>query len=191
MKVNYRLQEILLIVKNFIHQQKNLPYLEWQNDYQGIGYEQVTLAIIEAFLDTRLGEGVGFFEADLIDFGEAPTTQKYQLLKNQDERIFWEKNLLLGNSGQRTNHFYPYCANCFMDEKGLIFALPCYLLWEVEGIGKLPASSFDYFAKLPLNSKQKQAFLLAVEFLQNRAFEHNDDGEYDDWEMVKDLLLNA
>lgn len=61
MKVNYRLQEILLIVKNFIHQQKNLPYLEWQNDYQGIGYEQVTLAIIEAFLDTRLGEGVGFF----------------------------------------------------------------------------------------------------------------------------------
>lgn len=144
-------------------------------------YEALALKIIEAFYDTQLGEGIGFYEADARD----DYSPDWQTWRNQDERVFWENMFALKFEPTRPQRFHPLSAFTFMDGLGRRFALPCYLLWELQGddfsLNWYLSNPF-YTENLPLNPQQQMVLYEFVQIMTERA--HHQDCQVEDWQNV-------
>lgn len=88
-------------------------------------WKAVEAEIIEAFKDVKLGDGIGYYEADAIDDYLQPNDPLYIKLKAKDERNDWRKiDYAFGE-----NEEVSFDRHCFMDAKGLHFYIP-FLLTE-------------------------------------------------------------
>lgn len=140
--------------------------------------------IIDAFYDTQLGNGIGFYEANAHD----DYSPDWQMWRSKDERIYWEKILAMVNQNcPYPQQFHPMSAFTFMDNLGRHFALPCYLLWELQGR--------DYFTcyhlasaystnDLPLNKTQQIVLFEFVQFMSHLYQQNADDVNLAEWDKV-------
>lgn len=154
---------------------KAMPsFLHLQTTESTHNRQQLVSAVIDAFAHTTLGNGIGFFEADCIDDYLNPHDKTYQYWRQQDERIYWDNIFLLGTqpSHQWPVRFHPCSAICFMDKLGQRFALPCYLLWELENnivdLQDIVNNDF-YMNDLNLNPTQQSVVLAIIDFLHQEA----------------------
>lgn len=148
-------------------------------------HEELTLKIIEAFYDTELGDGIGFYEADARD----DHSPDWQTWRNKDERIYWENMFALKFEKPYPQRFRPHSAFSFMDGLGRRFALPCYLLWELQGddfsLDWYLSNPF-YTENLPLNLQQQNVLYEFVQMMTERAC--HQDWKVEDWQQVHEHL---
>jgi hypothetical protein len=88
-------------------------------------YNLIKSKLIQAFGDVKLGDGVGFFEAQAIDEEKDVNAPFCKSERALDEREDWQKVLKMIEDN---DHNYDFLTPCFMDDKGKIFFLPIQLL---------------------------------------------------------------
>ena len=139
-----------------------------------------------AFLEVKLEDGIGVYEADCIDDYVPSESEEYLYWKSKDERDNWENLLSLFLSETIPEKIYSSCWS-FMDAKGKRFVLPCFLIQELEEISwsnnpiyftlKVGYDTSDFRI---LNQKQLNALKTFFEFQADHFFQNNDDVFYDE-----------
>lgn len=161
--------------------------------------ETLALQITAAFFDTKLGDGIGFYEANAID-DYMPYEERYAA-RQQDERALWERNLAApkrvscGNG--YTAAFSPSSALSFMDGAGRRFALPCYMMWALQDnpitsdalMSHLQDSGF--YEGLNLNAEEQAALYAFIRFMRQQAFAWDEDDIFDDYTAAEQQFLAA
>jgi hypothetical protein len=129
--------------------------------------EELEKLIYEAFKDVKLEDGVGLWEARMIDDWHEKTEPEYIRVRNNDEREDWKK-LLPVFLDQTKSENYVGDTWSFMDAKGIRFHLPCFLLQDLNNsqddnpllFTLQKTSSEESFNRLKiLNSLQQKAVL--------------------------------
>ena len=130
--------------------------------------------LFSAFADVRLGDGIGFLEADAIDDYLSPTDEKYIIARENDERLDCKK---VYNQAKKTNldsWYGPY----YMDAKGLHFFLPNLLLIGGRDVtdnvllGLISAEKPEYIELMNLLTLEHKKGI--IEYLEYAV-------DYDDW----------
>lgn len=129
--------------------------------------------IYEAFKDVKLGNGIGYHEAECIDDYLTPADEIYQANKLLDEREDWSKLLPLFE-----DYDSDYISSCsFMDAAGLHFFLPIMLLQFWGSTGSLFSRVVDdieneiYFWQ-KLTTKQRKAVIAVFEYHTNQTIDY-------------------
>lgn len=89
-----------------------------------IKYEAIKQKVFTAFADVRLGDSIGFREADAIDGYLSSTSEEYKKEKELDERIDLKKVYEFAKGFKLD----LCCRHHHMDARGLYFYLPVFLL---------------------------------------------------------------
>ncbi|MGI0119665.1 DUF6714 family protein [Zooshikella sp. RANM57] len=87
-------------------------------------FEYIKEDIIKAFEGVELEDGIGLWEAQAIDDYEPKDIQREA--RKKDEKIDWQ-NISYDDI------FYCDSSLSFMDEKGLRFHIPAFIIAEIEG----------------------------------------------------------
>jgi len=86
--------------------------------------EKLIDEIQEAFKNVKLNNGIGIFEADELD--ACSSEKKLQKAKEKD-KSWWNDWKYIGDK-----HIAYYSSvMCFMDEKGIQWALPAYMIYAI------------------------------------------------------------
>jgi hypothetical protein len=89
--------------------------------------EELIQTIYKAFKDVKLEDGIGLWEARMIDECYEPTDPQYINVKNKDEKENW-KNLLPTFIDYEKEENYISDTWFFFDAKGFRFHLPLFML---------------------------------------------------------------
>ena len=84
--------------------------------------DEVIAQISAAFADTKLGEGIGLFEANGLDDYESD--EELRRLRGLDEKLDW-KRISADDLSQ------CYCSPSFFDRQGFVFHLPAFLIAQL------------------------------------------------------------
>jgi hypothetical protein len=93
--------------------------------------EELKKSIYEAFKDVKLEDGIGLWEARMIDDWHDKSEPEYIRVRNTDERDDWKK-LLPTFLDQTKPENYVGDIWSFMDAKGIRFHLPCFILQDID-----------------------------------------------------------
>jgi hypothetical protein len=147
-------------------------------------FEKIKQQIFKAFSDVKLGDGIGFYEANAIDDYFTPNDAEYKIARERDEREDCRKVYAMLVS---TENFNP-SAHCFMDAKGLHFYMPVILLildivvhesvflpWKYR-----PDVQKELFQLLSIEQKQAiiDSFAYGVDYEDSVAYYENYKGDY-------------
>ncbi len=139
-----------------------------------IKYEAIKQKVFTAFADVRLGDGIGFWEADAIDGYLSPTDEKYIKAREKDERHDCKKVYNQAKKSNLNNWYGPY----YMDAKGLHFFLPNLLLiggrdvTDTILLGLITAEKPEYIELMNLLTSEHKKGI--IEYLEYAV-------DYDDW----------
>ena len=130
--------------------------------------------LFAAFSDVRLGDGIGFLEADAIDDYLSSTDEKYIRARKKDERLDCKKVYNQAKKSNLDNWYGPY----YMDAKGLHFFLPNLLLIGGRDVtdnvllGLISAEKPEYIELMNLLTFEHKKCI--IEYLEYAV-------DYDDW----------
>jgi hypothetical protein len=130
--------------------------------------------IEKAFLDVKLENGIGLWEAQAIDDYESVVAQK--LARNKDEKENWQKFTI--STLNRCNSSLS-----FFDAKGMRFHLPAFIIASINNIDILDPifhlthlSSYSKKQLSSLNSTQRKAIITYLKWCltdDDYEFEHS------------------
>lgn len=136
--------------------------------------DEVVLQIANAFADTKLGDGIGLFEAKGLDDYEY--IEELKQLRETDEKLDWKR--ISYDDLERC-----YASPTFFDAQGFVFHLPAFLTAELND--KHPYGFMERiyryeehpagWSKL-LSEKQKDAVISVLELIREHpCYEHEAD----------------
>lgn len=139
--------------------------------------EELVQSIYDVFKDVKLEDGIGVLEADKIDQHYKRDSPECMKAYHEDEREDWTKLL---------STFFQDWA--FMDDKGIRFHLPCFLLQDIDKkapgdnplISILTNSTSDFIVdKLSiLNITQKAIVLNFLNYKIEECITENNDRDF-------------
>mgnify|MGYP000449775239 CR=1 FL=1 len=152
-------------------------------------------SIYEVFKDVQLDDGIGLWEARMIDDYYEESDSRYTEVRQKDERKDWKKLLpIFLNQDDKKN--YVSDTWTFMDVKGKLFHLPLFLLQDIHygnsedylfynpiiyylTIIDSDNNSLEFFKNLNISQKK-----LLLNFLEYKVHEYiiknNEDSDYED-----------
>lgn len=84
--------------------------------------DEVIAQLSSAFVGTKLGDGIGLFEANGLD--DYASTEELKRLRASDEKLDWSRISAADLSR-------CYCSPTFFDPQGFVFHLPAFLIAEL------------------------------------------------------------
>ena len=148
--------------------------------------DEVIAKISDAFADTKLGDGVGLFEANGLD--DYASDEELRRLRASDEKLDWKRISAADLSR-------CYCSPSFFDPQGFVFHLPAFLIAELND--EHPYGFIDriYCAeehpegwRALLTNKQRDAIIASLELIREHPnYQH----ELDDIDTSLDRFRNA
>ena len=169
---------------------------------------ELTQSIYDAFLNVKLGNGIGLWEARIIDDNTyEKNSPEYIKIRNEDEREDWSKLLpIFYNQGEKSDNYVADTWS-FMDDKGILFHLPCFLLQDIElrsenALWDNPliytltthyvdsGTEFSSFDRLKiLNSAQKQVVIDFLNYKIEQFFKEKREDDRVEYQTAKDSFI--
>jgi len=162
--------------------------------------------ISDAFQGVKLGNGVGLWEARLIDDYHHQNSPEYIRAQKEDEREDWSKLLPIFYHQEKLENYITDTWS-FMDAQGVRFHLPCFLLQDIEMRSeeavwdnpliytlvfeyKDSGTEFSSFDRLKiLNAVQKKAVLDFLNYKIEQFFQANRENEKLEYQTAKENFV--
>lgn len=148
--------------------------------------DEVIAKISAAFADTKLGNGVGLFEANGLD--DYASDEELRRLRASDEKLDWKRISAADLSR-------CYCSPSFFDPQGFVFHLPAFLIAELNDehpygfIDRIyRAEEYPEGWRALLTNKQRDAIIAALELIREHP---NYQDEVDDIDASLDRFRDA